>query len=151
MTGDARARLRSQLMVDEGIRRKPYRDTVGKITIGVGRNLDDVGLSHVEVMYLLENDIDRCIRDLVTALPWFAGLDPVRQTVLVNMCFNMGLGSRERGLLSFRNTLAAIARGDYVTAADGMRRSKWARQVGRRAERLARMMETGEFLDEAHA
>lgn len=151
MTTDARARLRSQLMVDEGLRLKPYLDTVGKLTIGYGRNLDDRGISVVEAQYLLDNDINRTIHDLVGAFPWFVELDPVRQATLVNMTFNMGLGSDTRGLRSFKNTLRAIEEGRYTDASDGMRRSKWARQVGLRAERLARMMESGQFPDEAHA
>lgn len=151
MTGDARARLRSQLLNDEGLRLHPYLDTVGKWTIGVGRNLDDVGISKVEALYLLENDIDKAIRDLVAAFPWFVELDPVRQTVLVNMAFNMGVGSELRGLRSFKNTLRAIEEGRYEDAAKGMLASKWARQVGRRATRLAEMMKTGQFLNEANA
>lgn len=151
MSPDARERLMRQLLVDEGVRLKPYRDTVGKLTIGVGRNLDDAGISHVEALYLLNNDLDRCIRELVAAFEWFTELDHVRQTILVNMVFNMGLGGPTRGLRSFKNTLRAIGEGRYVDASDGMRRSKWARQVGHRAERLARMMETGEWLDEANA
>ena len=151
MTTEARARLRAMLVADEGLRLKPYRDTVGKLTIGVGRNLDDVGLSKIEAMYLLENDINRAIRDLVAVFDWFPLLDPVRQCVMVNMAFNMGIGSEKRGLRSFHNTLAAVARGDYAAAAAGMRRSKWAKQVGNRAERLARMMESGQFPDERYA
>jgi lysozyme len=151
MTNEARARLREQLLTDEGLRLKPYTDTVGKNTIGVGRNLDDVGITKLEAMYLLENDISRAIRDLVAALDWFPLLDPVRQCVLVNMAFNLGVGNSKRGLLSFQNTLAAIASGDYAAAADGMLRSKWAKQVGHRAERLAKMMRTGQWLDEANA
>jgi lysozyme len=151
VTNEARARLRAQLVVDEGLRLKPYTDTVGKLTIGVGRNLDDVGITKIEAMYLLENDINRAIRDLVAVFDWFPLLDPVRQCVLINMAFNMGIGTDKRGLRSFRNTLAAIARGDYAAAAVGMRKSKWAMQVGHRAERLAKMIETGRFPDEANA
>lgn len=151
MTNDARARLRDQLITDEGLRLKPYLDTVGKMTIGVGRNLDDVGISKMEALYLLENDISRTIRELAAVFEWFPLLDPVRQTVIVNMAFNMGIGTTTRGLRSFRNTLANIAVGQYAEAAAGMRASKWAKQVGHRAERLATMMETGEWLNEANA
>lgn len=145
MTPDARSRLRTQLAIDEGLRLFPYEDTVGKTTIGYGRNLTDVGISKLEAGYLLENDIDKAIRDLISAFTWFPGLDPVRQTVLVNMAFNLGLGNTKRGLRSFVNTLAAIGRGDYAAAAAGMRKSKWSRQVGARAERLARQMESGRY------
>lgn len=128
-----------ELRRDEGVRRKPYRDTVGKLTIGVGRNLDDVGLFDDEVDYLLRNDIDRAVDDLDRVMPWWRKLSARRQRVLVNMCFNMGLPT----LLTFKNTLRAVEEGRYGDAADGMLASKWARQVGARAQRLAEMMRQG--------
>jgi lysozyme len=130
--------LVSELCRDEGVRLKPYVDTVGKTTIGVGRNLTDVGISQDECNALLENDIGRTTAWLDRNLPWWSTLDPVRQRVLVNMAFNMG-----GGLLSFANTLAAVQRGDYAAAANGMLASKWATQVGARATRLADMMRNG--------
>lgn len=136
-----RERLRAQLIRHEGLRRFPYTDTVGKLTIGVGRNLSDVGISDAEAMDLLDHDLDACIRDLSTT-PWFADLDPVRQRVMVDMRFNLGATR----LRSFRNTLAAVARGDYEAAAIGMMRSLWAKQVGPRAVRLAAMMRDGHDL-----
>lgn len=138
MTSADRQRLRAQLVLHEGLRLKPYTDTVGKLTIGIGRNLTDVGISREEAYVLLEHDIDACLVDLQT-FPGFAQLDPVRQRVLVDMRFNLG-PSRFRG---FKRTLAAVAAGDYAAAAAGMRASKWSQQVKTRAVRLARMMETG--------
>lgn len=137
--------LVAELERDEGLRLKPYRDTVGKLTVGVGRNLDDVGLSQDEAEYLLQNDIKRACADLDANLPWWRELDDVRQRVLVNMCFNMGIGSIQagRGLLSFGITLLKVKSGDYAGAAAGMLASKWAGQVGGRAKRLADMMRTG--------
>lgn len=134
-----RDRLIKQLTIDEGKRNKPYKDTVGKITIGIGRNLDDVGVSDIEARYLLDNDIDRVVRGLDLHLPWWRKLDDVRQEVLVNMAFNMGLAS----LLGFQNTLAAVRDGRYDDAAEGMRNSLWFQQVGDRARRLIAMMRTG--------
>ncbi len=136
-----RSALISQLLADEGIRFKPYRDTVNKLTIGVGRNLEDVGLSQDEAMYLLANDIRRTYGDLINALPWVAKLDDVRQNVLTNMAFNLGI----TGLLGFKHTLACVQRGEWNDAADGMLQSKWARQVGARAVRLAQQMRSGKF------
>ncbi|ARP89835.1 lysozyme [Bordetella genomosp. 9] len=133
------ATLQAELMRDEGERLKPYRDTVGKLTIGIGRNLDDVGISHDEALMLLANDIVRAERWLDRNLPWWGSLDGVRQRVMVNMAFN--LGGR---LLTFKNTLAAVQRRDWKAAHDGMLDSLWARQVGQRANRLAHMMLTGE-------
>jgi lysozyme len=139
VTAADRASLVADLERDEGVRQFPYVDTVGKLTIGVGRNLTDRGLSPDEIRYLLQNDIDAAMDDLNRGVPWWDRLDPVRQTVLVNMCFNLGW-PRLRG---FVRTLAAIRRGDYIDAAAGMRDSLWATQVGARAERLAVLMESG--------
>lgn len=139
MTSADRAQLVADLERDEGVRAFPYTDTVGKLTIGVGRNLTDRGLTADEIRYLLQNDIAIAIDDLNRGIPWWERLDGVRRQVLVNMCFNLGWPR----LHGFVRTLAAIRRGDYVAAAQGMRESLWAQQVGARAERLAQMMETG--------
>jgi lysozyme len=131
--------LQKQLILHEGVRLKPYRCTAGKLTIGIGRNLDDVGISQEEALGLLRGDIARAIAAVRTELPWFDRLDDVRQRVVADMCFNLGID----GLLAFKQTLAAIAGGDYDRAATEMLNSRWAAQVGERARRLARMMRTG--------
>ncbi|MEY2643648.1 MAG: hypothetical protein RLZZ611_297 [Cyanobacteriota bacterium] len=128
-----------QLRLHEGERLKPYRCTAGKLTIGVGRNLEDRGISREESAVLLANDIADMERELQRALPWVARLDEVRARVLVDMAFNLGIV----GLLAFKRTLAAIEAGQYQQAATMMLDSKWAKQVGGRAERLSRMMATG--------
>jgi len=133
--------LRDQLIRDEGLRLKPYRDTVGKLTIGVGRNLDDNGITRDEAECLLHNDLARVYAELHHALPDLS-LDPVRGAVLGNMAFNMGIGR----LLGFRKMLAALRVGDFAQAAVEMLDSDWATQVGSRAHRLARQMETGEWV-----
>lgn len=135
-----REKLAAELIRDEGLRLEPYVDTVGKLTIGVGRNLADRGISKAEAEFLLETDIGLVEDVLDTWLSWWRTLSEVRQRVLANMCFNMGIAK----LRGFKNTLAAMKTGDYEAAAAGMRRSLWARQVGARAERLAKMMKTGE-------
>lgn len=132
-------RMKEQLILHEGIRYKAYKDTVGKVTVGVGRNLVDRGLSATEVDYLLNNDIEGCRHQLDTELPWWRTLSEVRQRVLVDMCFNLGI----HGLLGFKNTLGFIQAGAYDAAAAGMLKSKWAEQVKSRAIRLAEMMRTG--------
>lgn len=134
-------RLKEQLTRHEGLRLKPYRCTAGKLTVGIGRNLDDVGISKEEAYILLDNDIQRAKDSLFAALPWVKALDEVRLAVLLNMTFNLGIA----GLLGFINTLRAVEGRDFKTAAEGMRRSLWASQVKGRAEELARMMETGEY------
>ena len=79
------------LKLDEGLRLKPYRDTVGKLTIGIGRNLDDVGISEAEAKYLLSNDLDRTISDLDKYMLWWQTLDTPRRRVILNMAFNLGV------------------------------------------------------------
>lgn len=134
-------RLIAQLIIDEGKRNKPYRDTVGKLTIGVGRNLDDRGLSDDEIAYLLSNDLKIVERELDVHLTWWRGMCDARQNVLASMAFNMGINT----LKTFKNTLQAMRDGRYADAADGMLASKWAKQVGQRAVRLSKMMREGVF------
>ena len=131
--------LMDLLKLHEGVRNKPYKDTVGKTTIGVGRNLTDRGLRDKEVAYLLANDIEEVTQELRQRLPWTEKLDPVRKTVLQDMLFNMGWPV----LSQFKNTLGFIERGEYEKAAVAMLQSKWATQVGNRAKRLAKMMQFG--------
>ena len=135
-----RAELTKQLQRDEGLRLMPYKDSVGKLTIGIGRNLDDRGITEVEALSLLRNDIDIVEAEL-TKLPIYRKLDEVRQTVLANMAFNIGVPR----LLKFRQTWIALDAGDYAKAADEMLDSTWAQQVGLRAVRLSEMMRTGAF------
>lgn len=123
----------------EGFRSKPYRDTVGKLTIGYGRNLDDVGISEEEGSYLLQNNIREAEAELRLHLAFWDSLDHVRRAVLTDMAVNMGINK----LLSFKNTLRFVGAGWYESAAEGMLASKWATQVKGRAVRLAEMMRTG--------
>lgn len=133
------ARLADELVRDEALRLKPYRDRKGKLTIGIGRNLDDVGITREEAFHLLANDIERAVVDLDQFVPWWRRVDDVRQRVLVNMCFNMGIGE----LLKFRRALAALEVGNYAETARQMLESEWANEVGDRATRLAEMMRSG--------
>lgn len=131
--------LRQDLIRDEGLRLKPYRCTAGKLSIGIGRNLDDVGISNSEAELMLHNDINHVQIELDRNLPWWRKMTDARQRVLCNMAFNLGIST----LLEFKNTLGAMERGDYAAAAVGMGSSKWAVQVGPRATRLIRMMKEG--------
>ena len=133
--------LRSQLERHEGLRLKPYNDTVGKLTIGYGRNLEDVGISRDEADFMLDNDIDQVERQLET-VDEYRDLDAVRQAVIANMAFNLGFA----GLMGFKNMWAAIGRRDWESASEEMLNSKWARQVGVRAVELSEIMRTGEVV-----
>ena len=130
--------IRNLLVQDEGVRLKPYKDSVGLLTIGIGRCLDTVGISAEECEYLFANDVKH-VEAQAQTFPWYASLDPVRQAVILSMLFNLGL----RGLQGFTNTLKFIEAGKYTQAADNMMVSKWAKQVGARAVRLSEMMRTG--------
>ena len=132
--------VKEQLIRHEGLRLKLYCCTAGKLTIGVGRNLDDCGISKSEAMVLLDNDILRCEAELIEHLPAvYTGLNDNRKAVLVNMCFNLGIS----GLIRFKNTLAFISAGDFERAANNMLASKWAKQVGIRAIELSELMRKG--------
>ncbi len=131
--------LIAQLVRHEGLRLKPYKDIAGKSTIGVGRNLDDAGISPDEALILLENDIARTSAALRERLPWFGSLDKVRQNVLINMAFNMGI----HGLLGFKLMLGAVQAGNYEAASREMLESAWAVQVGNRAVELSHLMKNG--------
>ncbi len=131
--------LYQTLIRHEGLRLKPYRDTVGKLTIGVGRNLDDVGISRREALILLHHDIIKVRQQVRRAFPWFSRLNTARQHVILNMVFNLGLPRFRR----FRQAIAAIKTKRWADAAREMLDSRWARQVKGRARELARIMKRG--------
>jgi lysozyme len=133
-------KLAAQLTIDEGRRARVYTDSVGKLTVGVGRNISDRAFSEDEIDLMLANDIKLVEAQLDRSLPWWRQMNEARQNVLANMCF-MGIGT----LLMFVNTLKAMKEGRYDAAAAGMLNSKWAKQVGQRAIRLADIMRKGEF------
>ncbi|AJY13818.1 glycoside hydrolase family protein [Burkholderia dolosa] len=138
MAGYDRSLLKTELTRDEGRMKRIYVDTVGKVSGGIGRNLTDKGFRDNEIDLMYENDVAETEAWLDRNLTWWRSLDPVRQRVMMNMAFNM-----QGKLLTFVNTLAAIQRGDYGAAADGMLNSLWAKQVGARARRLADLMRSG--------
>jgi lysozyme len=134
--------LEDQLIDHEGLELKPYQCTADKLTIGVGRNIEDRGITEDEARYLLKNDIKIVEDELLEKKPVVAGLDAVRQRVLVDMGFNLGIPT----LLKFQNMWTAIEEEDFERAADEAMDSRWAKQVGRRAERLCQAMQTGEWV-----
>jgi len=137
MSVDMRS-LTEQLVQHEGLRQNPYYCTAGKLTIGVGRNLEAVGISKSEAMFMLENDVIRVMGELDEHLPWWRDLSQTRRHVLLDMAFNLGIF----GLLKFRNALTAMQDERWADAAVEMLDSRWAQQVGNRAKTLAKMMET---------
>lgn len=123
------------LIRHEGLRLKPYRDSVGKLTIGVGRNLDDCGITSSEARYLLLNDL-RTVEVSCTFFPWWKDLDGERKKVILNMMFNLGATRFSK----FKKMIEYIAAGEYSQAATEMLNSTWAKQVGSRATELADIM-----------
>lgn len=135
-----RERLLDTIMRHEGLRLYPYKDTVGKLTIGVGRNLDDNGISETEALYMLNNDIDDVVEE-AKSFWWWEELDDVRQEVVLNMLFNLGLPTFKQ----FINTIKAIEEQNWNRAAKEMLDSRWAKQVGVRAIELSDAMRKGEM------
>jgi lysozyme len=136
MYPSTKIKIQNQLKFDEGVKNKPYKDTEGILTIGVGRNLESVGISKEEIEFMLSNDIDRCEKDLRLYFAWYDEKKENVQMVLINMCFNMGIYR----LLKFVKTLELIQFDKLNEAAEEMLKSKWAIQVGDRAIRLSKLL-----------
>lgn len=144
-------KLRAELTLEEGARLAAYRDSEGILTVGIGHNCiarpvegvsapgDTITQETSDALFTA--DCDDAIKQLDEALPWWAQLDDVRQNVLLDMAFNIGI----RRLQEFHHMLDAAESGDYLEAARQMANSKWAAQVGSRARRLEAMMSTGEW------
>ena len=145
-----------RLLVNEGLRTRAYRCPTGFLTIGIGRNLDTnpltkeelayVGhncrnkfISNDQAFYLCRNDLKKVRADLDRELPWWRDLSTDRQFVMIDLCFNLGVGK----LLGFKRTLQSIATGYYVRAGEQLLQSKYAKQVGNRAKRNAECLQTG--------
>ena len=137
------SRLIETLRRHEGVKNTLYKCTSDKWTIGVGRNLEDVGLSEEEIDMLLLNDIVRTKELMDNYIPWHSDLDEVRQEALINFVFNVGIGTT----MKFKNAMAALEEHDYDTAATEMLDSNWAKQVGSRAIEITQMIKTGEYQD----
>ena len=132
--------LIKQLKRHEGVELKPYKCTSDKLTIGVGRNLEDVGISEAEAEYLLMNDLSRFMK-MANEFDWYAGLNDARKAVIISMLFNLGRG----GFNKFLKFKQALAEGDHLTASREMMDSRWAKQVKGRAVELSKQMETGKW------
>lgn len=130
--------LHAQLRVDEGVREKPYVDTVGKVTIGIGRNLTDVGIARGEMALMFDNDLANAEHVARLLVHNFDLLSDVRRAAVMNMAFAMGYNV----MAGFVNTLAAINAGRWTDAANGVLASKWATTPGEREERVAEMIRT---------
>lgn len=131
-------KLRKMFHRDEGFREKPYKCTAGKVTIGIGRNLDDVGISEMEAYALLGSDVRRAeqtCRAIFGDAQWERWSEN-RQLGWLNIAFNLGYGR----LLGFRNTLRSAIQERWDEVDVHLRASHWYRQVGSRADRVIAMI-----------
>jgi lysozyme len=135
--------LTEMLRRHEGCETHAYSCTANRLTIGCGRNIDPaggLGLSEDEIIYLLENDITRCVKEL-EGFPWFPELVGARRDAMIDICFNLGISR----LKLFKLALAAMGNHDYNTAAAEFINSKWSKQTGNRAIEVALMIKTGNY------
>ncbi len=153
LTADETQIAQHLLMDDEGIELFPYFDCCGKffrkcscakqgkLTLGIGRNIEDIGISENEAIGLCLNDVKRVTVEIEKNFPWFKTLNTPRRIVIFSMCFNLGI----QGFKGFKKAIKCIESGDFASAAKEMLTSQWASQVKERANRLARILETGQF------
>lgn len=131
--------LHDRIVRHEGLRLKPYKDSLGYLTIGVGRCLDTNGITKDEAFYMLDNDISRVKREVAKEFPWIIGLDETRQEVLYEMCFQLGINR----MSLFKRMIAALRDGRYDDAAEEMLDSGWHKQTPKRCEEMALIMKRG--------
>jgi len=157
-----RDELVKMIAIHEGIVLNVYQDHLGINTVGIGRNLDDRGITDGELLfmnktiddvydnglteeeayYLCMNDIAIVEKELLDSKPIVNQLNDVRQMVLVDMAFNMGVPR----LKLFKNMWMAIEKVNYPLACEEMIDSRWASQVGNRAMKLSLAMKNGEWI-----
>lgn len=123
----------------EGYRKFPYKCTAGKITIGIGRNLDDVGISEAEAEILLSSDICKATLNISKIFLGFDGFSVNRQIALIDMMFNLGKSK----FLGFKKMIMAIKNNDWEEAASQAMYSKWHSQVGNRAIEIESLLKNG--------
>ncbi len=134
-----KTKLMAMLISHEGSKLFPYRCPAGKLTIGIGRNIEDNGISEEEALFLLNNDIKRVKDELINKLgsSKFNSLPENIQLVLMDMCFNMGISR----LSNFKKMFATIENNDWSGMIKEMKNSSWYNQVGVRSKNLVKLIE----------
>lgn len=138
MTPDMKGKLRHLLIQHEGYKTHPYVDTTGHDTIGIGRNLTDRGVLPTEIDMMFNNDVDYFYNFLTDKFEWFPKLNEPRQIALIDMSF---MGTKT--FLEFKEMIAAFEAQNYPLAAQELLNSEYAKQVGQRAQDIAKIIETG--------
>ena len=143
------SRIRDQIKFHEGVKNVVYKDHLGYLTVGVGHliletepenNLKEGdSITDERVNELFEVDLKVCTDELDAKLPWWKDLDEIRQRCMIDLTFNMGMPR----LLKFKKTLAHLQNSDFASAGDELLNSNYARQVGKRANRISEMIKTG--------
>lgn len=132
-------RLEQTLIKHEGFRDKPYTDSNGVLTIGIGRA--GAKLSFDEALYLCRNDIAKAF-ECASKHHFFWHLNKVRKEVIVEMIFNIGYS----GFLKFEKMIEALGVHNYQKAAEELLDSTWAIQVGLlRSQSMANRLQTGKY------
>jgi lysozyme len=135
-------KLQKLLLKEEGFIARPYRDSKGNLTIGIGWNLDARPMTQEQGLSICGQQVQEVENELIQALDCYYKLDDVRRAVLLDMAFQLGV----TGLLTFKDMIALVAEGAYVNASLQMLSSDWGREFKTRANNLAIMMRTGEWL-----
>lgn len=138
MNNDMKVKLRALLIKHENYKLLPYKDTLGNITIGIGRNLTGRGVLPVEIDMMFDNDVDHFFSFLAISFPWFNKLNDARQCALVDMCF---MGTKT--FLEFKEMIAALEKEDYEGAAQEIVNSHYESEVHQRAHDIAEIIRTG--------
>jgi len=142
MTPEGKQKLKNLLVQHESYRQFPYSDTTGHLTVGIGRNLSDRGISTTEAFYLLDDDILYFTSKLMHYLECFSGLSENRQIALIDMCFNLGV----QGFLNFKDMISALNRSDYIDASKAILDSKVAKdQAPERYKQISHIILTDEL------
>ena len=116
-------KLKQSVKKSENVKLKVYLCPKKKHTIGYGRNLDDRGITMLEAEAMLERDLLDTKLELEDKIKFFHKLDDIRQNVLIEMAYNMGVPH----LLEFKNTLKFMEKSDFINASKEMLNSKWHR------------------------
>ena len=147
--------IERMLRAEEGYRDRPYDDKagvpifapVGKLTIGVGHNLQDKPLTPEAIAFILNEDINDVLVEALTLFPELETWKEGRQLAIINMIFQLGIS----GFLEFRKSIEAIRKLDWDEAAKEVLKSKWAEKDSpARAIRISEMLRTGQHFYEVN-
>lgn len=132
-------KLTEKLKYEEGCELMPYKDTLNKLTIGIGRCLDERGITMEEAEFLLKTDISIVMTELNDSFPWWSNLSEKRQLIMCDLVFNLGMPK----LKKFVKFLAAMEKEQWLNAHDELLDSNYADQVPNRAKRNAQTILKG--------